>query len=93
MEVRPIVQRALDILTPILPSRMDDGYRMLIHWTNKILVEDGHSVPQLVHILQLIIRHYKVVIFSNFFDCTGCFTTITFLLTTYAASQYILKIN
>jgi hypothetical protein len=33
---------------------------MLTHWTKKIIVEDGHSVAQLVHILQLVVRHYKV---------------------------------
>ncbi|XP_065219244.1 transformation/transcription domain-associated protein isoform X2 [Planococcus citri] len=60
LEVRPIVRLALDILTPILPNRMEDGYRMLTHWTKKILLEEGHSMPQLVHMLQLIVRHYKV---------------------------------
>lgn len=60
LEVRPIVRLALDILTPILPTRMEDGYRMLTHWTKKILLEEGHSMPQLVHMLQLIVRHYKV---------------------------------
>lgn len=60
LEVRPIVRHALDILTPILPNRMEDGYRMLTHWTKKILLEEGHSMPQLVHMLQLIVRHYKV---------------------------------
>lgn len=33
---------------------------MLTHWTKKIIVEDGHTVPQLVHILQLVVRHFKV---------------------------------
>ena len=33
---------------------------MLTHWTKKILVEDGHSVAQLVHILQLVVKHFKV---------------------------------
>ena len=33
---------------------------MLTHWTKKIIVEDGHSVAQLVHILQLVVRHFKV---------------------------------
>ena len=30
---------------------------MLIHWTKKIIVEEGHTVAQLTHILQLIVRH------------------------------------
>jgi len=33
---------------------------MLIHWTKKIIVEEGHTVAQLIHILQLIVRHNKV---------------------------------
>ena len=33
---------------------------MLTHWTRKILVEEGHSIGQLVHILQLIVRHVDV---------------------------------
>ncbi|XP_071518520.1 transformation/transcription domain-associated protein-like [Panulirus ornatus] len=33
---------------------------MLTHWTRKILVEEGHSVGQLVHILQLVVRHANV---------------------------------
>ncbi|XP_053392549.1 transformation/transcription domain-associated protein-like [Mercenaria mercenaria] len=30
------------------------------HWTKKIIVEDDHSVVQLVNILQLVVRHFKV---------------------------------
>ncbi|VVC99481.1 unnamed protein product [Leptidea sinapis] len=41
-------------------ARMEDGNTMLTHWTKKIIVEDGHSVQQLFHILQLVVRHYKV---------------------------------
>lgn len=33
---------------------------MLNHWTKKIIVEEGHSMQQLLHILQLVVRHYKV---------------------------------
>ena len=33
---------------------------MLTHWTKKIIVEEGHTTAQLVHILQLVVRHHKV---------------------------------
>ena len=33
---------------------------MLTHWTRKILVEEGHTVGQLIHILQLMVRHSNV---------------------------------
>lgn len=64
VEARQVVRQALEILTPAMPHRMEDGNTMLTHWTKKIIVEDGHSMQQLLHILQLIVRHYKVNIFS-----------------------------
>lgn len=33
---------------------------MLTHWTKKIIIEEGHTLAQLVHMLQLLVRHYKV---------------------------------
>ncbi|XP_076072619.1 transformation/transcription domain-associated protein-like isoform X5 [Mytilus galloprovincialis] len=60
VEARSVVRQALEILTPAMPGRMEDGNGMLTHWTKKIIVEEGHTVAQLVHILQLIVRHYKV---------------------------------
>ncbi|XP_065923524.1 transformation/transcription domain-associated protein isoform X7 [Magallana gigas] len=60
VEARAVVKQALEILTPAMPGRMEDGNGMLTHWTKKIIVEEGHTVAQLVHILQLVVRHYKV---------------------------------
>lgn len=61
MEARPAVRQALDILTPAMPIRMENGNTMLTHWTKKIIVEEGHhSLTQLVHMLQLLVRHKKV---------------------------------
>lgn len=60
MEARAIVRQAMAILTPAVPARMEDGHQMLTHWTRKIIVEEGHTVPQLVHILHLIVQHFKV---------------------------------
>ncbi|XP_019648042.1 PREDICTED: transformation/transcription domain-associated protein-like [Branchiostoma belcheri] len=60
LEARKVVQQALEILTPAMPARMEDGNAMLTHWTKKIIVEEGHTVAQLVHMLQLLVRHYKV---------------------------------
>lgn len=83
LEVRPIVRLALDILTPILPNRMEDGYRMLTHWTKKILLEEGHSMPQLVHMLQLIVRHYKVCELIT--PCDEVHTTIKYNVSFYCS--------
>ena len=60
VEARSVVRQALEILTPSMPGRMEDGNTMLTHWTKKIIVEDGHSAAQLVHILQLVVKHFKV---------------------------------
>ncbi|XP_008557972.1 transformation/transcription domain-associated protein [Microplitis demolitor] len=60
VEARNVVRQALEILTPAMPVRMEDGNTMLTHWTKKIIVEEGHSMQQLIHILQLVVRHYKV---------------------------------
>lgn len=60
IEARSVVRQALEVLTPALPLRMEDGNTMLTHWTKKIIVEEGHSMQQLFHILQLVVRHYKV---------------------------------
>lgn len=60
IEARFVVRQALEILTPAMPQRMEDGNTMLTHWTKKIIVEDGYTMQQLFHILQLVVRHYKV---------------------------------
>ncbi|GLH10296.1 Transcription-associated protein 1, partial [Gryllus bimaculatus] len=59
-EARTVVRQALDIITPLIPVCMEDGYTILTHWTKKIIVEEGHSMQQLFHMLQLVVRHYKV---------------------------------
>ncbi|XP_023232044.1 transformation/transcription domain-associated protein-like [Centruroides sculpturatus] len=63
VEARTVVKQALEILTPAMPARMEDGNTMLTHWTKKIIVEEGHTLAQLVHMLQLLVRHYKVLLF------------------------------
>lgn len=60
VEARTVVKQALEVLTPAMPLRMEDGNTMLTHWTKKIIVEEGHSMQQLFHILQLLVRHFKV---------------------------------
>ncbi|KAL5252847.1 hypothetical protein ACHWQZ_G015572 [Mnemiopsis leidyi] len=60
LECRNVVFQALEIITPAMPRRMDDGKAMLYHWTKKIIVEDGHTVSQLVHLLNLIVKQYRV---------------------------------
>lgn len=60
VDARNLVRQALEVITPAMPLRMEDGNQMLTHWTRKIIIEEGHSMQQLHHILQLIVRHFKV---------------------------------
>ena len=67
-DARALVKQALDILTPALPKRLPAGdhkYPTWIKWTKKIIVEEGHSLPQLVHIWQLVVRHPSLFFSSS----------------------------
>ncbi|KAI9104837.1 hypothetical protein DFS34DRAFT_691063 [Phlyctochytrium arcticum] len=62
---RILVRQALDILVPVLPKRIganvsgevQSSIPLYVRWTRKIIVEDGHSFPQLVTIYQLLSRY------------------------------------
>jgi transformation/transcription domain-associated protein len=66
---------------------MEDGNTMLIHWTKKILLEEGHSLSQLMHILQLIVRHWKVsksfTFILKFREAYFCLYELVFVLLSY----------
>ena len=67
-DARALVKRALDILTPALPTRLPAGdhkYPTWIKWTKKIVVEEGHSLPQLIHIWQLVVRYLSIYIYPS----------------------------
>lgn len=70
-ENKVLVKQALDILIPALPRRLPLGeYKipLWIRYTKKILVEEGHSVANLIHIFQLIVRHSDL-----FYSCRAQF--------------------
>ncbi|KAK9136460.1 hypothetical protein Syun_015790 [Stephania yunnanensis] len=70
-ENKMLVKQALDILMPALPRRLPPGdFRMpiWIRYTKKILVEEGHSIPNLIHLFQLIVRHADL-----FYSCRAQF--------------------
>jgi hypothetical protein len=49
---------ALDILVPALPRRLPPAELVkAIKWTKKIMSEEGHAVPTLLHIFQLLVKH------------------------------------
>eukprot|EP00963_Diacronema_lutheri_P006687 scaffold587_cov339-Pavlova_lutheri.AAC.11 len=70
-ESRTLVKEALDVLVPALPKRLpatDHKHPIWIRYAKKILVEEGHSLPHLVHIWQLVVRHA-----SLFYTCRAQF--------------------
>ncbi|GMS86737.1 hypothetical protein PENTCL1PPCAC_8912 [Pristionchus entomophagus] len=56
---RDIVKKALDILTPQLPIRMDDGQVELVKAVKKALCEESHNVSNVFHCLQTVTRNFK----------------------------------
>nr|XP_029116772.1 transformation/transcription domain-associated protein isoform X3 [Elaeis guineensis] len=70
-ENKLLVKQALDILMPALPRRLPPGESRVpiwIRYTKKILVEEGHSIPNMIHIFQLIVRHSDL-----FYSCRAQF--------------------
>ena len=59
-EAKHVVRQALDILIPRIPNVVEEGNTVLTYLTKKIIVEEGHSMAQLSHILQVIVRNPKV---------------------------------
>jgi len=59
-DAKELVKIALDALVPALPKRLPRGdhkYPIWIRYAKKILVEEGHSVPHLIHVWNLIVDH------------------------------------
>ena len=60
-EAKDLVRLALDILIPALLRRLEiEDFRRAIKYTNKIMYEEGNSVPQLAHIWNVIVRHPEI---------------------------------
>lgn len=59
-DARMVVKQALDILLPAIPNRLEEGNSLLLKWTKKIIIEEGHTMNQLIHMLQLLVRHYRL---------------------------------
>ena len=63
-EAKHLVKEALDILMPTLNARLSESntgaFPTWTHCTRKIIIEDGHSLPQLIHVMHLLVRHPKL---------------------------------
>ncbi|PON99468.1 hypothetical protein TorRG33x02_046350 [Trema orientale] len=71
-ENKMLPKQAFDILLPALPQKLphvgDSCIPIWIRYTKRILVEEGHSVLNLIHIFQLIVRHSDI-----FYSCRAQF--------------------
>lgn len=60
-EARVLVKQGLDIIAPVLPLRIasnaNDRVPTWVRLTRKVVVEDTHSISQMVNVYQLLIRH------------------------------------
>uniref|UniRef100_A0A1I7TFD1 Non-specific serine/threonine protein kinase n=1 Tax=Caenorhabditis tropicalis TaxID=1561998 RepID=A0A1I7TFD1_9PELO len=59
-DTRDQVRRAIDILTPALRVRMEDGHQQILTSVKKILIEECHNLSHIQHIFHMIIRNYRV---------------------------------
>lgn len=48
---KEVVRKALDILIPAIPKRMDDGYLQLHTMIKKVVIEESHNTAQITHCL------------------------------------------
>lgn len=60
-ESPPLVRRAMDLITPALPRRLSIArYIRAIKLTKRLMYDEGHRLPQLNHIWQLVQRHARI---------------------------------
>ena len=60
-EGKDLVAAALDAIVPVLPDRLkSDRFHKVMRLTKKITNEESSNVPHLVHVWQVIIRHWLV---------------------------------
>ncbi|CEP07551.1 hypothetical protein [Parasitella parasitica] len=60
-EARVLVKQGLDIIAPVLPARIasqpNERIPTWVRLTRRVVVEDTHSISQMVNVYQLLIRH------------------------------------
>jgi transformation/transcription domain-associated protein len=60
-EGKDLVRAALELLVPALPKRLqEEDLRKVIEYTNRIMFEEGNSIPQLAHIWHTIVHNSEV---------------------------------
>ncbi|KAI8988247.1 hypothetical protein BDF20DRAFT_910766 [Mycotypha africana] len=60
-EARNLVKQGLDIIAPVVPIRItsqnNDRIPTWVRLTRKVVVEDTHSISQIVNVYQMLVRH------------------------------------
>jgi len=60
-EAKDLVRQSLEILVPCLTIRLTpDEFDQCMKDTRKVMYEEGHGTPQLIHMLQIVVRHPDV---------------------------------
>jgi hypothetical protein len=60
-EFKDLIQDSLDTLVPSLPKRLrSDDFVKAMKWTKKVVFEEGHTLPQLIHVWNIIVRHAAI---------------------------------
>lgn len=55
---RHLVKRALDILAPVMPERVEgDSSLSWLKWPRRVISEDGFNVTQVLNVYQFIVQH------------------------------------
>ena len=57
-ESKALVKKALDILVPALRKRLSlADFVKAIKWTKKVIFEDSHALPQVIHVWKVFVRN------------------------------------
>jgi hypothetical protein len=57
-EAKDLVRQALEILIPCLSKRLSaEDFDKCMKDTRKVMYEEGHGTPQLIHMLHIVVRH------------------------------------
>ena len=61
LEGRDLVRASVSILVPSLQRRLENAeFDKAMQYTNKVLCEEGNSIPHIAHIWQIIVTHAEV---------------------------------
>ncbi|CAI2345673.1 unnamed protein product [Caenorhabditis sp. 36 PRJEB53466] len=59
-DTRDQIRKAIDILTPAVKTRMEDGHQQILSNVKKVLIEECHNLQHIQHIFHMVVRNYRV---------------------------------